>query len=851
MTNTIGSLDLFPPSGGGSGGITHIQGTNGVNVPPNLSGTIFLTFANSMGFINGNATTNTLTFGLNITGASTGVVIFNASGPQFLTSVNGTTGQVLVSEGPGNSPVFQSITGTSPITVTSTGGSIVIGISGGLASSFVEDTGTAIPSGGVLNIRGGTGITTSGTNSTVTITLSGAGSFSTNGVIYFNGSSLVTATGTAGQILTINNSGTPQFATFTFTENSGSASFSASDNLNILGSGLISTLGSGSTVTIILSGAGSFSTNGVIYFNGSSLASTSSGSAGQILVSEGPGAAPSYQTIIGSGSISVASTGGTITISSTSAAASSFVEDVGTAIPSGGVLNIRGGTGITTSGTNSTVTITLSGAGSFSTNGIIYFNGSSLASTSSGSAGQILVSEGPGAAPSYQTITGSGSISVTSTGGTITISSTSAAASSFVEDVGTATPAGGVLNVLGGTGITTSGTNSTVTITLSGAGSFSTNGVIYFNGSSLVTATGTAGQILTINNSGTPQFATFTFTENSGSAVFSSNNLNIVGAGGISTNGTSSTVTISLSGSGSFSSDGVIYWNGTAFASTSAGAAGQVLVSRGGIGSPSAPSFQSITGGGGIDITSNGGTISIVGDAIIAEFFKGNTGTAQASSPAHTINIVGGDGIMTTFATGNTVYVNLTGIVPVVHGGTGDASLATGGVLYGNGTNPVNTLVLNGGQLIQGSNSSIPQAALLMAGTGISISNDSSTNPGQITIFATGATVGFSWQIIGMNQQLNTNTGYICTGGSTLTLTLPTAAGNIGDIIEVTSTSVTQWIISPSVTSQTIQMGTRVTSPTGSLTSGKGNSVRIVCTNGAMNMQQWIVLSAIGTISVS
>ena len=42
--------------------------------------------------------------------------------------------------------------------------------SGTTATSYVEDSGTAIPSGNVLNIVGGTGISTSGSGNTVTIT---------------------------------------------------------------------------------------------------------------------------------------------------------------------------------------------------------------------------------------------------------------------------------------------------------------------------------------------------------------------------------------------------------------------------------------------------------------------------------------------------------------------------------------------------------------------------------------------------------------------------------------------------------------------------------------------------------
>ena len=653
---------------------------------PGISGIV--NYTNSTGIFNA---LSVITISQGGTGATTfntnGVIYYN--GTTLASTSAGTAGQLLVSEGAGAAPSYQSIVGSGNITVVSTGGTITITSTGSVASSFVEDSGTAIPAGGVLNVLGGTGITTFGTNSTVTITLSGSGSFSTNGVIYFNGSSLVTATGTAGQILTINNSGTPQFATFTFTENSGSAIFSTSDNLNILGAGGISTLGAGSTVTITLSGSASFTTDGIIYWNGTSFVSTSAGTAGQLLVSEGPGAAPSYQTINGTAPISVISTGGTITVSITSP------------------LPIANG------GTNAT---------SFANNnGVVYYTGTALASISPGTNGQLLVSEGAGAPPAYQSIVGSGQVTVTSTGGTITIASTGSVASSFVENIGTATPSGGTLNILGGTGVTTVGTNATVTINLSGSGSFSTNGVIYFNGSSLVTATGTSGQILTINNSGIPQFATFTFTENSGSAIFStSDNLNILGIGGISTSGAGSTVTITLSGSASFTTDGVIYWNGTSLVSTSAGTAGQLLVSKG----PGAgPTYQTITGAGQITVTSTGGTITIASSSAVASSFVEDFGTATPAGGV--LNVFGGTGI-TTFGTNSTITITL----------AGSGSFITNGVIYFDGATLVTTAAGTDSPFVQilgPNNSGVPTFLNLQEGSGISITSDGTS---QITISA-------------------------------------------------------------------------------------------------------------------
>jgi hypothetical protein len=70
----------------------------------------------------------------------------------------------------GNLNVF----GTAPITTTGSGNTITIASNGTIATSYVEDTGTAVPSSGVLNVKGGTGINTSGSGNTITITNTGS-----------------------------------------------------------------------------------------------------------------------------------------------------------------------------------------------------------------------------------------------------------------------------------------------------------------------------------------------------------------------------------------------------------------------------------------------------------------------------------------------------------------------------------------------------------------------------------------------------------------------------------------------------------------------------------------------------
>ena len=65
-----------------------------------------------------------------------------------------------------------NIFGSGPITTTGNAGTstVTINLSGSVATSYVEDTGTAVPVAGVLNVKGGPGISTSGSGNTITIT---------------------------------------------------------------------------------------------------------------------------------------------------------------------------------------------------------------------------------------------------------------------------------------------------------------------------------------------------------------------------------------------------------------------------------------------------------------------------------------------------------------------------------------------------------------------------------------------------------------------------------------------------------------------------------------------------------
>lgn len=155
---------------------------------------------------------------------------------------------------------------------------------------------------------------------------------------------------------------------------------------------------------------------------------------------------PSHNvTLIGAGTLSIAGSPGThvLTISQNGTVATSYVEDAGSAIPTGGVLNIIGGSGISTAGAGNTVTITATSAVP------LHFTedlGSAIPSANN------------------LNILGGAGISTSGAGSTVTIATAGSVATTYNEDTGSAVPSAHILKIVGGTGISTAGAGNTVTI---------------------------------------------------------------------------------------------------------------------------------------------------------------------------------------------------------------------------------------------------------------------------------------------------------------------------------------------------------------------------------------------------
>lgn len=330
------------------------------------------------------------------------------------------------------------------------------------------------------------------------------------------------------------------------------------------------------------------------------------------------GADPSNNiNLLGVGTLVVSGSPGTntLTISQNGTVATLYVEDVGSATPSAGILNIVGGTGVNTVGVGNTVTI------------------NSMASV------PLQFTEDAGIATPLANnlnIFGGTGISTAGVGDTVTISTTGVVATLYTENSGTAAPSGNNLNVLGASGILTSGAGSTITITPgpsiattytenSGTATPAANNLNILGASGIVTAG--AGSTVTITPGST--LATL-YTEDVGTAAPSGNNLNVKGGTGISTSGAGSTITIATSG--------IVATEYDEDAGSAIPALGKLK----------------IIGGTGISTSGAGNTVTITNTSSSALTFQEDVGTATPS--AGVIMIRGGSGIATSGA-GSTVTI--------------------------------------------------------------------------------------------------------------------------------------------------------------------------------------------------
>lgn len=564
-----------------------------------------------------------------------------------------------------------------------------------IPTSFVTDSGTAVPLLNVLDILGGTGISTSASGNTI----------------------FISATGGTTNIQTL-------------TGNSGGAVSPTAGNVNTKGTGSITIVGSPGTSTLttqltgltnhaVLVGSGTptitnvgpTSTAGQVLQSGGLLADPAFSSAtypstttiNQILYSLAAntvtGLATANQGVLTTGTsgvpvITPISTNGQLIIGSTAGSPAAATLTQGT-----GISITNGSNSITIAVNGSVVGQTITGqsggalsptAGNWNISGGVTAAGTSPVVTSGAvSTLTVNVQTSQALAAADATKIGlsnfdSSSFAVGATG-FVTLSTTGVGKTITGNTGGALSPTANNWNIVGTGSITAAGSGSTDTIQLTG---LTNHSVQVGAGTATLTqlAVGTNGQVLIGATTADPAFATLTssdssisfttgantlslqvaggstvvktITGNSGGAESpSAGNFNILGTGSITVAGSANTETVQLTG---LTNHSVQVGAGTAtLTQLSVGTSGQVLIGA----TTADPAFATLTSSdSSISFTTGANTLSlqVSGGSTVIKTITGNTGGAESPSSGN-FNVLG-TGSITVAGTANTETVQLTGL---------------------------------------------------------------------------------------------------------------------------------------------------------------------------------------------
>ena len=420
---------------------------------------------------------------------------------------NGTNGQVLI--GGGASPVWASITSAGG-TVTITPGAGTLNIeAAGVASTttFATDTaGPVFPLVGVINVLGGSNITTDGTvANTVTVDMD-------QSILQ----PLTNVTGTTGVYAL----GTTDYVTDRFLHSFGNFNVylgNQSGNIDVLSTGADNT----AVGSFCLNSVSSGSSNSIVGSDGALVLDTGSNNSGlgfevlSHITSATSNSALGFQSlngiVSGTNNIGLGYQSGH---SLTGADSSNIL--IGHAGSAGLNNTIRIGTqGAGAGQQNATYIAGVYNTAIGATTGMVSIDSTGKLGSSNGTDGQILI--GGGTAPTWGVVTQGTGITITNAPNSITVAADGSAANTFNTDGAAATVAANTITIAGGTNITTAGAGSTVTVNLDAspilAGSLTVGtaltvnsfaaGALVSSAAGVVTSiNGTAGYVLTSNGAG-------------------------------------------------------------------------------------------------------------------------------------------------------------------------------------------------------------------------------------------------------------------------------------------------------------------------------------------------------------
>lgn len=269
-----------------------------------------------------------------------------------------------------------TISGAGGTTTSGSGSTVVIngsgGGGGGGATTFPTNSGTAVQVAGVLNVLGAGSILSSAAGNTVTVQVTG---LTNHAVLVGSGGTTITKVGptaTAGQVLqSAGAAADPSFSTPTYPSASGSAGvILRSDGTNNVYT--TATYPNTTTINQILFSSAANTISGLATANNGVLTTGATGvpaitalaSNGQLIIGSGAGA-PAAATLTAGTGITVTNGANSITLAvDGSVVGETITGNSGGALsPTAGNWNIVGGTGVSTSGAGSTLTINFATGG--------------------------------------------------------------------------------------------------------------------------------------------------------------------------------------------------------------------------------------------------------------------------------------------------------------------------------------------------------------------------------------------------------------------------------------------------------------------------------------------------------
>ncbi len=678
-------------------GLSYSGGSFNVNTSQNIATLSNLTtngFVKTVGG-NGTLTVDTSTY---LTGNETITLSGDVSGSgttaisTTLATVNANTGSF------GSSTLIPSFTVNAKGLITAASTNAVIAPAGTL-------TGTSLASNVVSSSLTSVGTISSGTwnASTVSVPYGGTGNttFTTNGLLYGNGTSAISATaaGDPGELIVANASSVPVFRTL-----SGDATLSSAGALTLANSGVTaSTYGSASQVPVITvdaKGRATGITNTAIAINANQITSgtlpvANGGTGNTTLTSNavllGNGTSAITTTSPGTNGQVLALVNGTPTWTATSSinnGVTSLTQNGGGS-PQTGALTIATSSdtnlllNVTNSGSTFTFTPAWSGilavsrggtgAATFTTNGVLYGNGgSTLSVTSVGSGGQVLIANGSGI-PTFTSFSGDATVG---SGGSLSISADAVA-------LGTDTTGNYIASITAGAGLTGDTASEAAVAALAvGAGDgiiVGADSITIDSITSGVTVISSANSGLEVTSGGLRLLGGCDDNDilkwNSSSQVWACD----TDEEGSSSGNVSTSTTPNIGD--------LAYWTGNGTPST----LGTVATS-----SLTAGSEFSYSGTLGAFVGGSSGTLSLATNGISL------TKLAQIAANSILGNTTGVTGNVTAIST-STLGIALsdtTGTLSASRGGTGSTTLS--GILRGNGTSAIQTLVVGSGLLFDG-----------------------------------------------------------------------------------------------------------------------------------------------------